>query len=132
MELLAGRKQTEPGAVAGHSCSSRRRLAKAVRRQKWKATVRLRQPPADQLLYRLVKDAGVEDLIHLLFMPKPDSEDLVIYDHAARGTCLTSNIPWPIRWLCTRYNRKHVLHSRRPPDADRFRNSCEQFERKIK
>ena len=112
-----------------------RREKKSLRRRLWKRAKPM--PMREKVLKRfeeLICDSGLRDLNLLAcfgtLRPQVlfyDSEQRVFARETEQGVA-----PWPLVWLLTRFNRKHILEGRRCPPEAEIRDSLIQFERRFR
>lgn len=98
--------------------------------------------PAALRLLELMKGASTEDWLFLANLANEQQtrfyihESKSVVDHAPPGTpggpAAGSTTPWPVQWLCCRYNRKHILPTKKPISADTFVAHCTEWEKKLR
>ena len=112
------------------------RERKRTRLVEWRKGVR--ESRAKQVLQPAVvladymKGCSVEDLHFLLNFDKLQEWIYSLDLHAKRLTVGDSDLPWPVKFVLARFNRKHIFANGTLPDEQLVCDSASQFARRMK
>jgi hypothetical protein len=79
-----------------------------------------------------MKGCSVEDLHFLLNFDKLQEWIYSLDLHAKRLTVGDSDLPWPVKFVLARFNRKHIFANGTLPDEQLVCDSVSQFARRMK
>ena len=112
--------------------TERQRHNSKVRRSVWKDEVRksYMEQRSNTLFNFMIDGANFEDW---QFVANLGTHQQTVrrYDHASRSVVM-ADIAWPLAWILTRFNRKHIFCSRALPNRRKFLSAVETFINKMK